>query len=112
MLGGEGEGGTASSRAQMKGNSMPFVSGKSRDCYEYIISRLPVEKKVAVGCKESRLWGLIKPNSCWFVLLVEKNEGVKGKGKGVVKGRYKIRKELRKVISSLGPAAHRLWRTH
>lgn len=61
--GGRG-GGTASSSVQTAGH----LGWKSKDCHEYIMSWLTVKERVAVGCDGSRLLGLIKPNSCWFLL--------------------------------------------
>lgn len=41
---------------------------RSEDCYEYIISGSPVREWVVVSVRGSRLMGLIKLHSCWFVL--------------------------------------------
>lgn len=94
-------------------NSMPFVLEKQRLLWIHYF----MVACQGVSCswlRESRLWGLIKPNSCWFVL-VEQSEGDR-EGLELWKGGKKVRleicKELRKVICSLGPAAHRLWRMH
>lgn len=86
-------------------NSMPFVSEKQRllwihyfmvACRGVICSRL----------RGSRLWGLIKPNSCWFVVVVVVGE----EGKGVAK-RTERKDVLRsaknwgRFVCFLGPAA-------
>lgn len=47
-------------------NSTSFLSLKQILCYEFIISWLPVWGRV----QGSSLCGLIKPNSCWFVLVM------------------------------------------
>lgn len=69
-----GGGGTVSSSVQMKRTAW-HLCWKSKDCYEYIISWFACQGVSEYSwLRESRLWGLIKPNSCWFVL-VEQSEG-------------------------------------
>lgn len=54
-------------------NSMPFVLEKQRLLWIHYF--MDACQGVCCGwLQKSRLWGLIKPNSCWFVL-VEQSEG-------------------------------------
>lgn len=70
-------GGTASSSVQKKRTACHLCC-KSKDGYEYIMSWLPVKGWDGGGLRESRHCGLIKPNSCWFVLVEQIDGGKRG----------------------------------